>query len=152
MRKIRHILANGEKVKGERAVLMRCVTKSAISNWRRSIELMNAVQISELEHVHPSHAEVIARHAQPEEWAKLVKRCEREQWTVAELRMELRGNGNDPPPRTVKDYCKDIDQFLVAIKRAREMPAEQLGKVAPVITSKHDDIRDALAELERALA
>jgi hypothetical protein len=153
MRKVRQILDNGEKLKGEHAALMRCVSKPRISNWRRSIEFMDAVQISELEHVRPSHAEEIARRAPTEEWAKWAEKCENQKWTVAELRAELRGNGNgnDPPPRTAKDYYKAIDQFLVAIRRAREMPAEQLGKVAPVITSKHDDIRDALAEFERAL-
>lgn len=87
MRKVRHILANAKRLKGEAEALMRCADKATVSGWRRAIEVMEAIG-SDIRTVHlrPSHAEVIARSAPRESWPRWVARCEAEQLTVPELR------------------------------------------------------------------
>ncbi len=90
MRKIRHILANAERLKGEYDALMRCAEKNTVSAWRRAIEVMDAVDGAlKCTHVQPTHAREIARHASRETWPAWVERCEAEQLTVAALRGAL---------------------------------------------------------------
>lgn len=89
MRKIKHILDNQERLKGEMAALSNCADKSTVSQWRRSIEVLDSCDITTVEHVQPSHATVIARLSPKESWPEWVASCEREKWTVAQLRSVL---------------------------------------------------------------
>ena len=84
MRKVRLILAQKERLQGQYAALTRCVNKGTVSKWRRAIELMEKVALTQLEHVTPTHATEIAQAAHPDAWKDWVKRCEKEQWTVAQ--------------------------------------------------------------------
>ena len=92
MRKIRAILADQDRLKGQYAALMRCGKKATHSRWRATARLMESVPISELRHVQPSHAQEIAVLAQEDTWRDWVQRCEVEQMTVLELRRALRQN------------------------------------------------------------
>src|SRR6267142_1446570 len=92
LRRVKKILAEQAKLKGAYASLMRCVSKTAISASRRAIEVMEAVPISALRHVFPSHATEIGRQVKDrEQWGHWIKRCEKEKWTVVQLRAHLRG-------------------------------------------------------------
>ncbi len=138
MRRVQRVL-KGDSLPGVVAALKRCVSKGAVSNWRRSIELMEVVQISEkLKHFSPSHAEEIARHVQDrEQWLAWVQKCEKAEWTVVELRAQVRGIGNQevqPVGRIADTYLNRIKRFLEDIRRAQEMP-ERLP--AEVIRVRH---------------
>jgi len=89
MRKIKHILANMDKLKGEYEALMRCSAKSTRSQWRDIIEVMNEVPISEPQNILPSHCQEIARLAPRGEWPKWVASCDKEKLTVFQLRSQL---------------------------------------------------------------
>jgi N6-adenosine-specific RNA methylase IME4 len=113
MRKIRHILANMERLRGQYDALTRCVNKSSVSNWRRAIEVMEAVQLIELRRFQPTHAMEVARRSPREDWPTWVERCEREGWTVVELRQELMRHRKDKPRgagTTVGDLNDLIDR------------------------------------------
>jgi site-specific DNA-methyltransferase (adenine-specific) len=91
MRKIQHILANAERLKGEYDALMRCADKSTVTSWRRALEVMAACNgVHMYTHLQPSHAREIARHAPREAWSTWVERCEVERLTVPKLRGLLR--------------------------------------------------------------
>jgi N6-adenosine-specific RNA methylase IME4 len=89
MRKIRRILAERERLKGEYEALMRCADRTTVSTWKRAIEVMDAVPMRDICHTQPSHAREIARLAPRKTWATWVKRCEAEQLTVPQLRGAL---------------------------------------------------------------
>lgn len=89
LRKIQRILTQKEKLKGQYDALIRCVDKSTVSTWRKAIDVMNTVDLSQLEHIQPTHMREIARHATREDWQKYVDKCESEQLTVTALRNEL---------------------------------------------------------------
>lgn len=89
IRRIKHILANQEQLKGEMAALSNCVEKNTLSSWRRSIEVMDATSECTYVHLQPSHAREIARHAPRESWPEWVQSCEENKWTVAQLRSVL---------------------------------------------------------------
>ena len=151
MRKVQKAL-KGDSLPGVVAALKRCVSKGAISNWRRSIELMEVVQISELEHVSPSHGQEIVRRVKDrEQWLAWAQKCEKEEWTVVELRAQLRGieTPDSTRGRVLNTYLNAIKRFLEAIRRVQEMP-ERLS--ARIIRVRHAELRDALAQLEQALA
>lgn len=74
------------------SALTNCVGKSTASTWKRAIEVLETVQISELEHVQPSHATEIAQKAPRDSWPEWVEDCEREKWTVQELRGRLKAS------------------------------------------------------------
>ena len=103
MRKVKYILANAERLKGEAEALMRCSDKATRSHWRRAIDVMEAVGFDiETGHVLPSHATEIARHAPRESWPRWVARCEAEQLTVPALRGALMAEQADRVPRVVQ--------------------------------------------------
>lgn len=56
MRKIRHILANAERLKGEYDALMQCVDRTTVATWKRAIAVMDTINGCEISHVQPSHA------------------------------------------------------------------------------------------------
>lgn len=93
IRKIKHILENMDRLKGEHDALIRCSAKNTRSNWRRTIEVMDSLAGSHmgtnLKHIQPSHAREIARLAEKEDWPQWVQDCEKTGWTVSELRGEL---------------------------------------------------------------
>lgn len=89
LRRIRHILANAERLKGEAEALLRCADKSTVSTWRKAIQVLDAVDLSQPEHIQPTHLREIARHAGEDEWPGWVKRCEKDRLTVADLRSLL---------------------------------------------------------------
>lgn len=89
IRRIKHILENQERLKGEMSALTSCVQKSTLTTWRRSIEVMSAVNCTNMEHIQPTHAVEIARHSPRESWQEWVESCEKNQWTVAQLRSVL---------------------------------------------------------------
>lgn len=89
IRKIKHILENSERLKGEFAALTNCADKSTVSTWRKSIEFESTVDICQLQHMQPSHGREIVRHAPKEAWEEWAQSCEKNKWTVAELRSVL---------------------------------------------------------------
>lgn len=89
MRQVQHILKHQEKLKGQLAAVRDCSDKTTLSNWRKAIEVMDTVGISQLEHVQPSHALLINRHTSRESWAEWINSCETNRWTVAQLRSVL---------------------------------------------------------------
>lgn len=90
IRRIKHILTNAEKLKGEMSALTNCVEKNTVSSWRRSIEVMDSLPLEcTYVHLQPSHAREIARHAPKESWPEWVGSCETNKWTVAQLRSVL---------------------------------------------------------------
>jgi N6-adenosine-specific RNA methylase IME4 len=109
MRKIQHILANAERLKGEYDALMRCADKVTVSNWRRAIEVMGALDgsLKGTTHIQPTHAREIARNSPRENWGAWVERCEAEQLTVPALRGELLAaratTANETAEKTVPD-------------------------------------------------
>jgi hypothetical protein len=154
MRKIQKILA-GEGLPGEYGPLVDCVSPGAVSNWRTALKVMDAIQISEkkFKHVQHSHAEEIGRRVKdPGQWGHWVKKCEKEKWTVVQLRHHLQGNGDGPKiDRNGKDYITSLNQCLKAIQRALATP-KRLVTLAKVIHPLHDDLRDLLRQVEDALA
>ncbi len=131
MMKIRQALADSER--GAQAAMekMRCVDKATISRWKAASDLVAVVEdkvaISQLENFQPSHATILTSHFRRvagREWseetkeqiAEWVDRCETEEWTVLELKEQLRrhtasfcpsGNGapsaNGKPPGCTAD-------------------------------------------------
>ena len=89
IRRIKHILENAGRLKGQMAALTNCADKSTVSTWRKSIAVLDAVDLSQLslEHTQPSHAREIARHSPKESWPEWVESCEKNKWTVAQLRI-----------------------------------------------------------------
>ena len=61
MRKIKHILANMDKLKGEYDALMRCSAKSTRSEWRDIVEVMDEVRLTEPKHIQPTQFSQIHR-------------------------------------------------------------------------------------------
>ena len=84
MRRIQHILARQEKLRGEYTALMRCSDKRTRNDWKRSLEVLDACNglVNQTEHLQPTHATVIARGAPREDWPAWVARCEAERWTI----------------------------------------------------------------------
>jgi hypothetical protein len=117
MRKIRHILANADRLQGEYAALMRCADKSTVSHWRRAIEVLEAVDGFHMETMQPSHAREIARHAPRETWRAWVERCESQHLTVAQLRIALRPRpaitGESQPTKTERQRRREVAQQLI---------------------------------------
>jgi N6-adenosine-specific RNA methylase IME4 len=94
IRRIKHILENAERLKGEMSALTNCVDKSTLSTWRRQIEVMDAMTEAlgpkfTYVNLSPSHAREIARHSPRESWPEWVDSCEKSRWTVAQLRSVL---------------------------------------------------------------
>jgi len=77
MRKIKHILANVEKLKGEYDALMRCSAKSTRSEWGNIIEVMDEVRLSEPQHIQPTHFREIHRFSDKLNWQQWVEKCEK---------------------------------------------------------------------------
>jgi len=77
MRKIKHILANVEKLKGEYDALMRCSAKSTRSEWGNIIEVMNKVRISEPIRIQPYHLLEIHRLSDEVDWQPWVIKGEK---------------------------------------------------------------------------
>lgn len=112
MRKVQHILANMTTLKGQYEALMRCSDKVTRSNWRRAIEVMDAVPLRELTHVQPTHAREIARLAPSREtWEAWVRRCEAERMTVVELRQALRRH-KPQPEREAGSHVADLEELV----------------------------------------
>lgn len=130
MRKIRHILANAERLKGEYDALIRCADKSTVSTWRKAIAVMEAVDGLHMstEHMQPSHAREIARHAPRETWPSWVERCERQQLTVAQLRVALR-------PRPA--ITGDVQPTTSERQRRRELAQRMVEQGYRALTLKH---------------
>ena len=152
MRRIKRILDGKVKLPGASAALKRCVTGGAISNWRKAIEVMDAVQISEhkCKHVQQSHAEEIGRRVKDrDQWAEWVKRCEKNKWTVVQLREQLQGGATQR--RIAASYDTAMNQFLAALQRAQQMP-ERLYSTAKVINGRHKEILKQIEVLEQLLA
>jgi hypothetical protein len=80
--KIRHILANMDKLKGEYDALINCSTKQNRTHWSRTIKLMEAldgkVNFTDLKTISPTHASEIVRAAPEASWPQWVQRCEDE--------------------------------------------------------------------------
>lgn len=78
-----------ERLKGEYDALVRCADKSTLSDWRRTIEVMESVDGLDIETnlaaLTPSHACELARHAPKETWPEWVQRCENERLTVSQV-------------------------------------------------------------------
>jgi len=102
MRKIKHILANMDKLKGEYEALMRCSAKSTRSEWRDIVEVMDAVRLTEPKHIQPTHFSHIHRLTKKNQWQHWVDTCEREGWTVPEFKAKLNAIINYA--RAVKDW------------------------------------------------
>jgi hypothetical protein len=119
MRKIRYILANHERLKGEYDALMRCADKATVSHWRRALEVLESLNGFDIETVHtqPSHATEIARHAPRETWPAWVERCERQQLTVAQLRVALRPRpaitGEVQPTTSERQRRQELAQRMI---------------------------------------
>jgi len=89
MRRVNHVLKNADRLKGEMAALMACSGRTTRYDWDKAIEVMEACRISDTKHIQPSHATEIARHVPKETWGDWVGRCEKNRWTVSELRVNL---------------------------------------------------------------
>lgn len=97
MRKIRHILQNMDKLKGEYEALMRCAPKQTLSRYNQIVDVMNRCpDIGTLKHTQPSHYQEIARLAPKKEWPEWVERCEKDELTVVKLRSEFFVGGYQP--------------------------------------------------------
>jgi hypothetical protein len=127
MRKIRHILANAERLKGEYDALIRCADKATVSRWRQAIAVMES-GCDIATHVQPSHALEIARHAPRETWSAWVERCERQQLTVAQLRVALR-------PRSA--ITGDVQPTTNERQRRRELAQRMIEQGYRALTLKH---------------
>jgi 16S rRNA G966 N2-methylase RsmD len=93
MRKIHKILAEQDKLKGQYEALSRCGAKKTFADWELQAEVVQQVgeaDIQQLQHVQPSHLTVIGRGVTRSRWTEWVKRCEREKWTVPQLRKEIK--------------------------------------------------------------
>lgn len=88
IRRIKHILEKKEQLKGEFAALTNCADKATLSHWRRSIEVLGFLKETP-EHTQPTHAREIARHSPKESWPEWIESCEKNKWTVAQLRSVL---------------------------------------------------------------
>jgi len=53
------------------------------------MDSVTSTDIGILEHIQPSHAVEIARPSPRESWPEWVESCEKNKWTVAELRKTL---------------------------------------------------------------
>jgi len=89
IRKIKRILEQKEKLKGQYDALMRCADKSTVSRWRHSIAVLDEVAISQPVHIQPSHMIEIARHAEKPQWQRWVDKVETEKLTVVDLKNSL---------------------------------------------------------------
>lgn len=91
IRRIKRVFANPEKYPGEVAALLNCNTKQTRTAWNRTIEVMDVcgTDIGTFEHLQPSHAVEIARQSPKESWPEWVESCEKNKWTVAQLRSVL---------------------------------------------------------------
>ena len=129
MRKIKYILANAERLKGEHDALIRCSTKQAREQWRRAIDVMESIngQVN-LTVTSPTHATEIARHAPRETWPAWVERCERQQLTVAQLRVALR-----PRPAITGDVQPTTNER----QRRRELAQRMIEQGYRALTLKH---------------
>lgn len=100
----KEVLPAIESGDGKKYSEMRCVAPAAVSKWRRSSEVMDVIDESELTYVNfetfqPSHARTIAEHFRKKEkdWSEKTKgeildwveRCESEEMTVATLKASL---------------------------------------------------------------
>jgi hypothetical protein len=128
MRKIRHILANADRLKGEYDALMRCTTKQMRTHWRRALEVMETLNGTDICTLTPSHATEIARLAPRETWSAWVERCERQQLTVAQLRVALR-------PRSA--ITGDVQPTTNERQRRRELAQRMIEQGYRALTLKH---------------
>jgi len=88
IRRINHILENAGRLKGEMAALTNCVDRTTLRGWKRVMEVLAVLDIQhDFGHVASSHADEIARHAPKECWPEWVESCEKNKWTVAQLRI-----------------------------------------------------------------
>lgn len=117
---------------GKDVAELRCVDKSAISQWTRSIDIIKAVEgsveISQLCHFQPSHATEIARHfrkvsGSARSWdddakdsiVEWVEKCEENEWTVDRLKDELRSSIlPDPSETDLEDVVTDLDEVIAS--------------------------------------
>lgn len=90
MRRIKHILANQEKLQGEMAALSNCVDRNTLLGWKKAISVMDSVEGDlKIAHSQPTHCRIIASLAPKESWPEWVQSCEENKWTVAQLRSVL---------------------------------------------------------------
>ncbi len=136
---------------------MLCVDKSTVSYWQNAIYGMEAiegkVEIFQLSHCQPSHLSLIARHFRKrskcwtedikDEIAEWVDRCEAEEWTVQELRLELR---DSLPAAPAKE--KPFD-WLAEIEAIYHWLAARQQNLPPTLRPGFPDlVRRALDRLE----
>jgi len=73
MRKIKHILANMDKLKGEYQALMKCSKRQTKESWENAIKVMDHCQISgtdnKYKHLQPSHAVEMLRRRTNLSWS-----------------------------------------------------------------------------------
>lgn len=126
----RQQLAAAEK--GQDVAELRCVTKQAVAQWKKTSELIDAtegrVKLTLLEHFQPTHAVEIIRHfrkisGSPKSWdedatdsiVEWVEKCEENEWTVDRLKDELRSSIlPDPSETDLEDVVTDLDEVIAS--------------------------------------
>lgn len=145
MQKIRQQLeaADGEV---QRLAKAKCITNGTLTNWRRTLEVIEAfedkIQISVFENFQPSHAEILSRELKKrhgkawtsnedacEEARDWADKCEAGEWTVQEFRQRLRG---DEGPIKFGSLFEAIDDLHFKVRERLERWEEDWLDAAPV--------------------
>ena len=113
MRKIKRILEQKEKLKGQYDALMRCASRTTIIDWRSSIEVMDHCRICDSEFIQPSHMREIARHAERKTWQRWVNKVETEKPTVVDLKNALMAAKQNQPTQEFDSCTVDDLQTLI---------------------------------------
>src|SRR5437762_10705349 len=109
MRKIKKILAEKDRLEGQYAALIRCAKQPTRSAWGRIGEIMEAVSDIGSTKLQPAHALEIARGVRDKaSWAWWVQRCDRERWTVKQLREAIKKSRGAVAPDTLPAEVQGI--------------------------------------------
>jgi hypothetical protein len=76
IRRIKHILENAERLKGEMSALTNCVDANTVRGWKKTIDVLDSVKSDlKIAHVQPTHARAIATLAPKQSWPEWVESC-----------------------------------------------------------------------------
>jgi len=136
MRKIKHILANMDKLKGQYEALMKCSKRTTRIDWDRIIKVANQCRIfdanKEYKNLQPGHAMWIDRLASHHTWQSWVNRCEEYGWSIKTLKEKIEAANLDGAIGKARQ--RDFKKWVTLYQEQMENLLPQLSELDAIIT------------------